>query len=72
MKKSLTRAWRLVKKYREVTRIPPPGDRPRPRSRVKSKRNPPQRVPIEKKYPVDEYLKLKASTKKVYNKRKMR
>lgn len=72
VKKSLTRAWRLVKKYREAAGIPPPGDSPRPRTRVNPETKHPQPLPSELKDTVPDISKVKPPTSKVYIKRKKR
>ena len=71
MKKSLDKAWGLVRKYKEATKIPPSKRVSRPRSKAQFKTDPTQPMLTEHKYPTSK-SQVQSSTKKASSKRKRR
>lgn len=66
----ISKAWRLVRKYKEETKIPPPGRVPRIRPKAQYETNPSQPMPIKHKDPTPKAPKVKASTNRASSKRK--
>lgn len=72
MKKSLDKAWGIVKKYREATKKPSPGRVPRIRSKALFEEKLTLAMPTKHKYTTPQASKVKASMNKSSHKRKRR
>lgn len=72
MNKSLDKAWRLVKKYKEATKIPPYERVSRLGAKALSEAKPTQPMLTEHKDPTPKVPKVQASTSKSFSKRKRR